>query len=279
MFTRNPDEQPGISNSEANMSQSRLQIPKLPVPQQQPPQQQPQKQQQQQQRAKDVPGIADAGRFANIAPRPLQSTQPHQNHHTHHQQHQHLHQSQLLPKGTRAALPKQQQTQQQQQQQQRAKNKEKRKVVGNTRIPSAATSKKPAALASKAAAGTANSILQATAQTQIPTQQPVSAAELGSSINDAEDNLIQELLAGIPSTAWLPTDPLTSEGWFTDPTSSIITHDNIFQAIDQQGESGNQSITIATGSDLQNNDMMDLPQQLAALTANTERTQTATSTD
>ncbi|KAJ1797291.1 hypothetical protein LPJ59_003234, partial [Coemansia sp. RSA 2399] len=42
---------------------------------------------------------------------------------------------------------------------------------------------------------------------------------------EAEDLLIQELLAGIPSTAWLPTDPLTSEGWFTDPISSFITQD------------------------------------------------------
>ncbi|KAJ2392829.1 hypothetical protein GGI23_005143, partial [Coemansia sp. RSA 2559] len=42
---------------------------------------------------------------------------------------------------------------------------------------------------------------------------------------EAEDLLIQELLAGIPSTAWVPTDPLTSEGWFTDPLSSLITQD------------------------------------------------------
>ncbi|KAJ2480847.1 hypothetical protein IWW56_002157 [Coemansia sp. RSA 2131] len=42
---------------------------------------------------------------------------------------------------------------------------------------------------------------------------------------DADDSLIQELLAGIPSTAWLPTDPLTSEDWFPDPSSSIITQD------------------------------------------------------
>ncbi|KAJ2767361.1 hypothetical protein IWQ57_003981, partial [Coemansia nantahalensis] len=42
---------------------------------------------------------------------------------------------------------------------------------------------------------------------------------------EADDSLIQELLAGIPSTAWLPTDPLTSEGWFPDPASSIITQD------------------------------------------------------
>ncbi|KAJ1735082.1 hypothetical protein LPJ61_000744, partial [Coemansia biformis] len=42
---------------------------------------------------------------------------------------------------------------------------------------------------------------------------------------EADDSLIQELLAGIPSTAWLPTDPLTSEDWFPDPASSVITQD------------------------------------------------------
>lgn len=50
---------------------------------------------------------------------------------------------------------------------------------------------------------------------------------------DAEDEkFIQELLAGIPSggATWLPpTDPLTSEGWFPDPTSSVITQDSFFQ--------------------------------------------------
>ncbi|KAJ1999459.1 hypothetical protein H4R26_005057, partial [Coemansia thaxteri] len=46
---------------------------------------------------------------------------------------------------------------------------------------------------------------------------------------DGDDKLIQELLAGIPSSAWLPTDPLTSDDWFLDPGSSVITHDSIFQ--------------------------------------------------
>ncbi|KAJ1879180.1 hypothetical protein LPJ57_002979 [Coemansia sp. RSA 486] len=60
------------------------------------------------------------------------------------------------------------------------------------------------------------------------------AAEPNSFSFDTEDNLIQELLAGIPSTAWLPTDPLTSEGWFTDPMSSVITQDKVFSSADFQ---------------------------------------------
>ncbi|KAJ2798319.1 hypothetical protein H4R20_004864, partial [Coemansia guatemalensis] len=50
---------------------------------------------------------------------------------------------------------------------------------------------------------------------------------------DADDSLIQELLAGIPSTAWLPTDPLTSEDWFPDPSSSVITQDYPLQTMSQ----------------------------------------------
>ncbi|KAJ2077694.1 hypothetical protein H4R24_004976 [Coemansia sp. RSA 988] len=50
---------------------------------------------------------------------------------------------------------------------------------------------------------------------------------------DADDTLIQELLAGIPSTAWLPTDPLTSEDWFPDPSSSVITQDYPLQTVSQ----------------------------------------------
>ncbi|KAJ2090586.1 hypothetical protein IW138_002594 [Coemansia sp. RSA 986] len=53
---------------------------------------------------------------------------------------------------------------------------------------------------------------------------------------EAEDMLIQELLAGIPSTAWLPTDPLTSEGWFNDPTSSLTIHDIADPQMDQPGK-------------------------------------------
>ncbi|KAJ2647578.1 hypothetical protein IWW40_004562 [Coemansia sp. RSA 1250] len=64
----------------------------------------------------------------------------------------------------------------------------------------------------------------ATGQAAVNSEQ--SAAELTSLFSlDADDSLIQELLAGIPSTAWLPTDPLTSEGWFPDPSSSIITQE------------------------------------------------------
>ncbi|KAJ2824800.1 hypothetical protein FBU31_003892, partial [Coemansia sp. 'formosensis'] len=51
---------------------------------------------------------------------------------------------------------------------------------------------------------------------------------------DADDRLIQELLAGIPASAWLPTDPLTSEDWFLDPGSSVITQDNTFPVATQQ---------------------------------------------
>ncbi|KAJ1993495.1 hypothetical protein GGI25_002759 [Coemansia spiralis] len=49
---------------------------------------------------------------------------------------------------------------------------------------------------------------------------------------DADDSFIRELLAGIPSTAWLPTDPLTSDGWFPDPSSSLIAQDNIYQQME-----------------------------------------------
>ncbi|KAJ1724904.1 hypothetical protein LPJ53_000902 [Coemansia erecta] len=108
---------------------------------------------------------------------------------------------------------------------------------------------------------------------------PVSAAELGPSILDAEDNLIQELLAGIPSTAWLPTDPLTSEGWFTDPMSSIITHDNLFQAADQPSEPGNQGIAMPASSDFLGKDMADLPQQPTASTADPTGLQTTAALD
>ncbi|KAJ2755369.1 hypothetical protein H4S06_003430, partial [Coemansia sp. BCRC 34490] len=51
---------------------------------------------------------------------------------------------------------------------------------------------------------------------------------------EADDLLIQELLAGIPSTAWLPTDPLTSEGWFTDPLSSLIVQETAQPLTEQQ---------------------------------------------
>ncbi|KAJ2714965.1 hypothetical protein H4R19_001457 [Coemansia spiralis] len=50
---------------------------------------------------------------------------------------------------------------------------------------------------------------------------------------EADDSLIQELLAGIPSTAWLPTDPLTSEDWFPDPSSSVITQDYSVRSAEQ----------------------------------------------
>ncbi|KAJ2875549.1 hypothetical protein GGH93_001497 [Coemansia aciculifera] len=51
---------------------------------------------------------------------------------------------------------------------------------------------------------------------------------------DADDRLIQELLAGIPASAWLPTDPLTSEDWFLDPGASVGMHDNVFPLAAQQ---------------------------------------------
>ncbi|KAJ2725769.1 hypothetical protein GGI07_000975, partial [Coemansia sp. Benny D115] len=56
---------------------------------------------------------------------------------------------------------------------------------------------------------------------------------------DNEDALIQELLAGIPPTAWNPTDPLTSEGWFTDAAPSAITHENIFHYIGPHSQQHN----------------------------------------
>ncbi|KAJ2847203.1 hypothetical protein IWW36_003972, partial [Coemansia brasiliensis] len=81
----------------------------------------------------------------------------------------------------------------------------------------------------------------ANGQTTVNSEQ--SAAELTSLFSlDADDSLIQELLAGIPSTAWLPTDPLTSEGWFPDPSSSIITQET------QQGHSIDQPAISAVGS-------------------------------
>ncbi|KAJ2345135.1 hypothetical protein GGH91_002636, partial [Coemansia sp. RSA 2671] len=69
-----------------------------------------------------------------------------------------------------------------------------------------------------------------------PTQ-PAAADSSGPSTlaaQDREDKMIQELLAGIPASSWLLTDPLTSEDWFLDPGSSVITHDNIFPLGAQQ---------------------------------------------
>ncbi|KAJ2157162.1 hypothetical protein GGF46_004706 [Coemansia sp. RSA 552] len=44
------------------------------------------------------------------------------------------------------------------------------------------------------------------------------------SLDNADNQMIQELLARIPSTAWVPTDPLTSEGWFPDvaPPETVL---------------------------------------------------------
>ncbi|KAJ2307123.1 hypothetical protein IWW55_001127, partial [Coemansia sp. RSA 2706] len=85
----------------------------------------------------------------------------------------------------------------------------------------------PPAPAAPTAEQPAVSAAQGGSQLPVPVAGEQSAADLTSLFSlDADDSLIQELLAGIPATAWLPTDPLTSEDWFPDPSSSIITHDN-----------------------------------------------------
>ncbi|KAJ2133259.1 hypothetical protein GGF48_000335 [Coemansia sp. RSA 921] len=82
--------------------------------------------------------------------------------------------------------------------------------------------------------------------------QHMSTADLTSLFSlDADDSLIQELLAGIPSTAWLPTDPLTSEDWFPDPSSSIITQDTPQQVSGFSVGHATPTLALQAGSSVQ----------------------------
>ncbi|KAJ1647072.1 hypothetical protein LPJ64_001537, partial [Coemansia asiatica] len=145
--------------------------------------------------------------------------------------------------------------------QRRQKNKVKREPSGaaaptSTRIPSAAA--KAAATSATGGMSKGSSSIPSVAIGGMSTAPPAGAAlsaaaavatagntEQGSFSFDTEDNLIQELLAGIPSTAWLPTDPLTSEGWFTDPRSSVITQDSVFSNSDFQFTNADSQVAAA----------------------------------
>ncbi|ORX69621.1 hypothetical protein DL89DRAFT_293244 [Linderina pennispora] len=63
---------------------------------------------------------------------------------------------------------------------------------------------------------------------------------------DQSDTLIQELLAGLPSSQMLQTDPLTSEEWFPDPSSSMIAQDSLFQYLDSVSGQTNNAVISAT---------------------------------
>ncbi|KAJ1943126.1 hypothetical protein GGF37_002791, partial [Kickxella alabastrina] len=76
-----------------------------------------------------------------------------------------------------------------------------------------------------------------------------------------EDSLIQELLAGIPSTAWFPTDPLTSDGWFADPSSSVITQDNLFHYTNLPKESGTHHVSGKSQTQQLEQQLQQLQQQ------------------
>ncbi|KAJ1899270.1 hypothetical protein LPJ66_002225, partial [Kickxella alabastrina] len=76
-----------------------------------------------------------------------------------------------------------------------------------------------------------------------------------------EDSLIQELLAGIPSTAWFPTDPLTSDGWFADPSSSVITQDNLFHYTNLPKESGTHHVSDKSQTQQLEQQLQQLQQQ------------------
>ncbi|KAJ2427348.1 hypothetical protein GGF41_001718, partial [Coemansia sp. RSA 2531] len=110
--------------------------------------------------------------------------------------------------------------------------KEQRRPAGTAKSAKPRAEKKAKQAASVASASAAESsvgLVSAPQQATTDLSGPNAFAAL-----DADDRLIQELLAGIPASAWLPTDPLTSEDWFLDPGSSVFTHDNIFPPATQQ---------------------------------------------
>ncbi|KAJ2897229.1 hypothetical protein GGI21_004963, partial [Coemansia aciculifera] len=61
-----------------------------------------------------------------------------------------------------------------------------------------------------------------------PPPPPPQLTATGLTTFDVDDRLIQELLAGLPASSWLPTDPLTSDDWFMDPGSAVIAQSNLF---------------------------------------------------
>ncbi|KAJ2554788.1 hypothetical protein EV175_002473 [Coemansia sp. RSA 1933] len=188
-------------------------------------------------------GTTDA-RYSNIAPRPVPGQHQHQQQMA---QNASIKRPSVAPKSSsRQSIPKSKQT----------APKGKQRTVARQPTKTRTAGKSGARCGASKTKDTVNQVVSNISNSSNSSNSNKNTVQPQMLPFEADDLLIQELLAGIPSTAWLPTDPLTSEGWFNEPVSSLISQDSA-ATHSQKGHSSadiisslEHSSTVATNSAL-----------------------------